>query len=41
MLLDLFRSDYLCKKGEDIDFFGIVINGTIFASLDYKKIRNF
>lgn len=27
----------MCKKGEDVDFFGILIHGEVFASVEHSK----
>lgn len=39
--LKCYRNDTICKKGEDIDFFGILVHGKLFAALDYTtKIKD-
>ncbi len=36
----LFRNDYICKKGEDIDFFGIFLHGQAFVALEHERLKN-
>ena len=30
----------MCKKGDDIDFFAIVLHGSLFASVDHQRLRS-
>ncbi len=29
----------MCKKGDEVDFFGILIHGTVFASVEHNRFR--
>jgi CRP-like cAMP-binding protein len=29
----------LCKKGDEVDFFGVLLHGTVFASVEHNRFR--
>ncbi len=35
----IYRGDFICKKYEEIDFFGIILHGQTFISLDHVKVQ--
>ena len=38
-VLTFRRNDFICKKGDDVDFFGILIHGIVFASIEHNRFR--
>jgi CRP-like cAMP-binding protein len=38
-VLSFRRNDFVCKKGDEVDFFGILIHGTVFASVEHNRFR--
>eukprot|EP00347_Sterkiella_histriomuscorum_P003182 403365276 len=38
-VLTFKRNDQICKKGEDIDFYGLFLHGEAFVSIDNYKIK--
>jgi CRP-like cAMP-binding protein len=39
-VLTFRRNDFICKKGDEIDFFGILLHGGVFASIEHNRIRS-
>jgi len=37
--LNLNRGEFICKQGEDIDFFGIIVHGQTFVCMEHQKIK--
>lgn len=35
----MFRNDYICKRGDEVDFFGLLIHGAVFASVEHQRFR--
>lgn len=40
-IINFHRGDYICKKGDDMDFFGIIIHGVAFASAEHQRFRSY
>lgn len=38
-ILTFRRNDFLCKKGDEVDFFGVLLHGTVFASVEHNRFR--
>ena len=38
-VLTFRRNDFITKKGDEVDYFGIILHGTAFASVDHQRFR--
>ncbi len=39
VLIIEIRSEYICKKGDEVDYYGLFLHGQAFISLDHQKLR--